>query len=146
MAQLSDHEAAEDYRRQRQEAAARLAGLESFEARDPVLWFDAHKEILTQEALEAGSTPKEIENTLAEMRAKIATTPAGTRFDDPFGRIILGRLVERVQGFCNSQNISMKGGVAYGLTPVTTLSDSLCAVMGTDAGHCRAIRSTDAIL
>jgi hypothetical protein len=133
LAEVTAEEVAEDYRRQLQEAAARRVGLGGFEGRDPVVWFDAYKDTLALEARQAGGTAGEIEEVLAGMREKIAAAPAGSKFDDPFSRVILDRLVEHIRRFCKAKEVPIRGGVVYGLSPIGGISALQRSVLGTDA-------------
>jgi hypothetical protein len=93
--EVESREAAEDYRRQRQEAAARKR------RRAPVDQYVNDRKIVLEAARRAGATGQEIE-AVADLYLKmLSELPPVSDFDDPSAILLLGGLIRRIEAICS---------------------------------------------
>jgi hypothetical protein len=121
-----EQEAAEEYRRQRQNAAARKHGVK------PVGREAYDRELVLEVARRAGATGHEIE-AVADFYLKILSEqPQGSDFDSPDAILILSGLIHRVE-MANAQlKLPTRGGVVFGNAPGTGLIASQMPVLQTE--------------
>ncbi|MEH2558567.1 hypothetical protein V1286_006096 [Bradyrhizobium algeriense] len=124
---MDDREAAEDYRRQRQNANARKHGDE------PVHHQDAYdRQVLLEAARRAGANEQEIDAVADHYLRILSAMPQGSAFDYPGAIQILGNLIHRVEAACDNLKIPIRGGVVFGNTAGAGPIASQMAVMQTD--------------
>jgi hypothetical protein len=124
--EVDDRDAAEDYRRQRQEAAARKRG------REPVGQYVYDREVVLEAARRAGATGQEIE-AVADLYLKmLSELPGGSDFDDPSAIIMLGALIRRIEAVCSKVKLPTRRGVVFGNAVESGLIASQRAVLQTD--------------
>lgn len=130
---LPPREAAEDYRRQRQEAYSR--GPYSFgeEARDAFDEFMQNgREQLVGIARAFAPTDDVAEQMVNAMMQEIKTDNLSA-LDEPFGHHIISGMVARVEEVCRNGGIPIREGVVVGVTPVEGLQAYQREVLETEA-------------
>ena len=97
--------AAEDYRRQRQSAAAGQSGFD-YDAASVDEWL-ARNERLLRTIIRANGTPeKDVEQLLGEYKARLAATSPGSEYDDKNVRAILQPILMDIENLCRENRDS----------------------------------------
>jgi hypothetical protein len=111
---MNERQAAEDYRRQLQEAEARRQG-DGTPRRDATLqWTRENRSKLLEIARRSGAADKDIETVADEYVKTLLESPPGSDLDDPGATRILRRIIERIEAACSKVEIPKGGGVVYG--------------------------------
>lgn len=129
----SASEVAEDYRRQRQEADARKAGIVPAGKQAFTEWLDNNVGLLREIARQNGSAEQEIDSAVQSYVDSIRHHNGASDFDDLGGRVIVTRIVREIEKLCRESGVPILNGVVVGVTPVTGLDALQRPVLGTDA-------------
>ncbi|MFZ5733649.1 MAG: hypothetical protein ACOY4O_13000 [Pseudomonadota bacterium] len=125
--------AAEDYRRQRQEAEAKKNGIDPV---DPALheqWVANNRALLEQAARAGGASEAEIPEYIDYYLNALKDIPSGSPYDDPHALHIINRIVNEVERICRKHNLPVGDGVVFGVTPTFELHASQMPVLETEA-------------
>jgi len=129
----NDRQAAEEYRRQRQEAEAVKEGNKQLGWDASLQWVRNNRSKLLEIAERSGATGKDQIEALAEeyLRTLSDQTP-GSDFDDPGTTRILRNVLERIESACSQVEFPTKGGVVFGNSSGTGLVARQLSVLLTD--------------
>jgi hypothetical protein len=130
---MDGREAAEDYRRQLQRAAAEASGFESITREDFLGWLDAKRPFLRELVIMSGGSESQADVMVQMYLDYVKSAPELGEFDDIGSFFILKRLIEEVEQACRAADISIGDGVAFGTRPELNPEASQLPVMETDA-------------
>jgi hypothetical protein len=112
--QINERQAAEDYRRQRQEAEARRQG-DGTARRDATLqWIRNNRSKVLEIARRSGAADQDLDAVADEYVNRLLELPPGSDFDDPGATRILRDIIERIEAACSRVEMPMGGGVVFG--------------------------------
>jgi hypothetical protein len=131
--ELDEQAVAEDYRRQRQAAAARKRGKEPVGQEEYVRWLQDNKEKLVAAANLNGRTGPEVEAGIEDYIKTLSELPGLSEFDDPGTTIILRNLLQRVEQASKKLQMQTRGGAVIGDPGMSGLLASQLPVLLTDA-------------
>src|SRR5882672_8439144 len=98
--EINERQAAEDYRRQLQEAEARRQG-DGTARRDTTLqWIQDNRSKLLEIAKRSGFANQNLEAAAGKYVNTLLELPPGSDFDDPGAILILRRIIERIEAAC----------------------------------------------
>lgn len=115
--EISDRDAAEDYRRQRQLAEARKSGFIPMREDEVELWLSEHEELIRKIALANSLSGSDVDGVVKDYRLALKGAPPGSPFDDVNARVIVARILADIERFCGENNIPMRGGIVAGVQP-----------------------------
>lgn len=130
---MDDKEVAEDYRRQRQAASARITGYKARTPAEQLEWIDENKETLLKLMRGAEPPKPDDEDHLEAYRQAIKSASAGSEFDDVNLRATLDRLMGEIEDACLEHGVSTHAGVAYGNDAALDLGIGQLPVLETEA-------------
>lgn len=130
---MNDKEAAEDYRRQRQAASARIIGYKARTPAEQLEWIDENKETLLKFIRGTEPPRPDDEDHLEAYKQAIKDASAGTEFDDVNLRATLDRLIQEIEDACVEHGVSIHAGVAYGSDGALGLGIGQRPVLDTEA-------------
>jgi hypothetical protein len=130
---LSATEVAEDYRQQRQAAAARKAGFSSLGRDGFIAWLEHNQETLIQIARDNGAFETDAAALVQEYKDLVMTQSHLPDFDDLNAQIILRRVVSEIEGVCRGGRLPIRGVAVFGISPELGLKASQMPVLGTDS-------------
>jgi hypothetical protein len=128
-----DSDAAEDYRRQRQAAAAKITGYKPMSLGELLSWADDDKETILKMARGAGPAKDDDEKVFEAYKQSLLSTAPGSPFDDVTARAIVEPIIGEIEGVCDQHGFATHAGVVYGTDPMSGLNIGQRAVMATDA-------------
>jgi hypothetical protein len=128
-----DKQAAEDYRRQRQAASAKITGYKPMTLDEQVKWTEENQETLLKLIRGAGPPRQDEQHILENYKQTILGTSAGSRFDDVNGRGIVERVIREVEEVCLEHGLPTYAGVVYGTDALLGLGIGQRAVLETEA-------------
>jgi hypothetical protein len=106
-----DKQAAEDYRRQRQAASAKITGYKPMTLDEQVKWTEENQETLLKLIRGAGPPRQDEQHILENYKQTILGTSAGSRFDDVNGRGIVERVIREVEEVCLGARPDWRSGM-----------------------------------
>ncbi|WP_309085913.1 hypothetical protein [Chelativorans sp.] len=115
--EISDREAAEDYRHQRQEAEARKSGFVPMRDDEVERWLHENQRLIRDIARVNGVPEGDVDDVVLKYRQALRTAPPGSPFDDVNARVILGRILGDIESFCTENEIPIRGGIVAGVEP-----------------------------
>lgn len=115
--EISDREIAEDYRRQRQAAAARKSGFTPMRDDEVEQWLNENIDLIRNIARANSVSEGDIDSVVETYRQTLRTAPRGSPFDDVNALVILGRIVDDIGRFCIENDIPIRGGIVAGVEP-----------------------------
>jgi hypothetical protein len=124
--------AAEDYRRQRQEADAKKSGTKILPLDEYVALLNRHKPLLFGLARRSGATEQEAKTFVAEFLARVISVPMSD-FDEVGVQMILIELVRAVERACAELNLPVRNGIVYGTAHLPGVTAQQKPVHGTGA-------------
>lgn len=130
---LDDKDVAEDYRRQRQAASARITGYKPRTLEEQLKWIDENKETLLELIRGAEPARPDDEDHLEAYRQAVKGASAGSEFDDVNLRATLDRLIREIEDACLEHGVPTHAGVAYGNDAILGLGIGQRAVLETEA-------------
>lgn len=140
---------AEDYRRQRQAAEARKAGLDSLGKDHFIQWLRENDMRLLSIVTANGFSERQARETVDEYRALIEATEPGSEYDNPSLQIVLTSLLSEIERVCSADGVPVGDGVVLGAIhklgidayqlPVLTTRASIIAVSAPLIMFCNGI-------
>lgn len=125
-----DKDAAEDYRHQRQAAVARKIGLAPKTLQEQLQWMEDNKDLVLSVARGGFGDAEAI---VEEYKQALLNTSPGSALDDTSARQILERVLKEIEDACRQNQIPVRSGVVFGVTPGFGLHISQFSVLGTQA-------------
>ena len=130
--QINWLEAAEDYRRQRQEAEAIRQAKGSLGWDATLQWMRDNRPKLLEIAKRSGAADDDLEAVADKYMDTLTERGRGSNFDDPGATMILGRIIERIEAACGKVELSTGGGVVFGNSSGNGLVARQLTVLQTD--------------
>jgi len=124
---------AEDYRRQRQASEAQKNGVPPIQPERHVQWLLDNPQVLEQAAKAGGATEDELPGFIQEYKDSIATIALASEYDDPHALHIMARVLREIEEICRKNEIPIKNGMVFGVTPTPLLIATQMPVLTTDA-------------
>jgi hypothetical protein len=112
-----DKDAAEDYRRQRQAAAARKSGFAPKILDEQLKWMEENAELVLAIARGSAGAQDDAQAVLEEYKKALLSTSPGSSYDDVNGRQIIECVIREIEQACHDHQIPIRSGVAYGISP-----------------------------
>jgi hypothetical protein len=128
-----DRDAAEDYRRQRQEARSAKTGVKPRTAKEQTAWLDENQALLIAIAKSSVPSDGDAVAVIEEYREALSRTSGGSDFDDIQARQILERVIREIESVCKTLHIPVRSGVVYGVDPEFGLRLGQTSVLMTEA-------------
>lgn len=128
-----DKHAAEDYRRQRQAASAKITGFKPMSVAEQLKWTQENREVLLKLIRGAGPPRSDEAGILEAYTQAIRRTSEGSQFDDVNARQIIERVIGQIEEVCLEQGIPTHAGVVYGSDAKLGLGIGQRAVLQTEA-------------
>ncbi|MFZ1427402.1 MAG: hypothetical protein WAS21_11575 [Geminicoccaceae bacterium] len=133
---VSDYEAAEAYRRDRLEAAARKSGFEPLDRESFLHWLEDNSKLMAEFAAARGLSLQDAKSVMDFYAETIRSGRDISPYDDPAATLLLEHLISEVENICRSINLPLGAGVAFG-TDVQ---------MGVEASHLAVMQTTASII
>jgi hypothetical protein len=128
-----DLEAAEDYRRQRQQATAKIVGFKPKDLAAQLQWVEENRQALIRIIRGKGPARPDEQGIIETYKQALIGTSEGSSFDDVNARQIVERVLKTIEDVCNENDIEKRAGVAFGTDPVSGLNISQRPVLQTEA-------------
>jgi hypothetical protein len=128
-----DKQAAEDYRRQRQAASAKITGYKPISLAEQMKWTEENREVLLKLIRGAGPPRQDEEDILETYKQSLLGTSHGSQFDDVSARRIIELVIGQIEEVCLEQGIPTHAGVVYGSDAMLGLVIGQRAVLETEA-------------
>ncbi len=126
-------EAAEDYRQQLLEAAARKSGVSPVGRDELIAWADRNADLLAQFVQQRAIPGVDVADLVSEYFDTLRQRPDSGPNDDINARWILSEVLSQVERAAAKLDVPGLDGVAYGATPEFGLQASQQGVSGTEA-------------
>jgi hypothetical protein len=126
-------DAAEDYRQQLLEAAARKSGLSAVGRDELIAWANRNVGLLALFVQQHAIPGVDVDDLVSEYLDALSRRPDGGPNDDINARWILSGVLSQVERAAEVLGASVLDGVAYGASPEFGLEASQQGVYGTDA-------------